>query len=154
MLKAKVETLRAKVKESAANVKSLRATAPSQIEEKLRASLQTAAEGLPTGAAQVEAPAEEAKEPRVSAAEREAFMEDSVSIAKRVVSLQAKLPKQIALGRTSIKSSQGLAALQTSKAEKMLVTAGGSSKENAGQQQHSVSRRAAVSRVFSSNQFR
>ena len=163
VLKAKVETLRAKVKEAAANVKSLRATAPGQIEQKLRDSLKTAAEGLPTGVAQAKAQAEEANELRVSAADREAFIENSVSIAKRVKALATTLPEQIALGRDSVKGAQELARLPMSKAEKLvaeggagkekkLAAVGGASKENAGQQ---PSRRAAGSRVFTSpTQFR
>ena len=70
VLKAKVETLQAKVKEAAANVKSLRASAPVQIKQKLSASLKQASEGLPTSAAQMQGPSEETKEAKVSAAAR------------------------------------------------------------------------------------
>jgi len=149
VLKAKVETLQAKVKEAAANVKSLRASAPVQIKQKLSASLKQASEGLPTSAAQMQGPSEETKEAKVSAAARDAFVEDAVSIAKRVATLQGSMSEQLARGRHAVKVCQDLTRMPVSGAE-AIMSEGAAVKENAGQQSVGT-RKAAVARAFASS---
>ena len=122
-LKARVESLRKSVKDTSARVNVLRKQAPELMKKQVHASLQEATSALDVALASgSEQPAAAPKTPlTVSKAVSEAFVEDSLDLARRAAALHAALPDQVTKGKAAVKMCQEWSRKPLSSAEALLA---------------------------------
>eukprot|EP00802_Teleaulax_amphioxeia_P003524 Tamp_03527.p2 GENE.Tamp_03527~~Tamp_03527.p2 ORF type:complete len:245 (+),score=76.89 Tamp_03527:2276-3010(+) len=106
-LKARVESLKRQVKDTATRVRAQRTTVPAEMKQQVHASLQQAAAALEASLVPSSSEQPAASQPKtpvtISKAVGAAFVHDTVDLARRSALLRKSLPEQVTRGKAAVK---------------------------------------------------